>query len=102
MVDRQGRIAIGTDKLSRNHYVYKGEKVDIYYNSSKRSLTIHSTDEVVNEDESYFIARHVLDDKGRIAIPKVIRCIFDGATFIPTEKNGRIHILIIGGPQKPE
>lgn len=94
MLDAQGRIAISSELLKNSKYVKGGEKVKIFFKPDKKVLHLNPPMEELN-DNTYFIATHKMDERGRIFIPSIIRKTFSNANFLPAEKNGEIYILII-------
>lgn len=98
MLDAQGRIVIPSEQLERVGESLIGKKIQIYFDSENRSLNLrmHDVDYGFKEYKNmYYIATHILNQKGRIFIPKVIREAFPNATYLPAEKDGEIFILII-------
>ena len=94
MLDSSGRIVIGKELLSRTHLSINQE-IEIFFDNNKKKLLILPKNESRYDDNLYYIRTHNLDEHGRIHIPKCIRRIFPKATYLPTEKDGEICILII-------
>lgn len=93
MLDTQGRITIGKELILRANLKEK-QKVDIFLDNTKRALVLFECNCVEEKSRLYYVATHTLDEKGRLFIPADVRDAFPGATYLSTEKDGMIYILI--------
>ena len=101
MLESQGRLVIGKELLSRVD-IKENQKVDIFFDNTQKAIVILSCDDLREKSTLYFIATHNLGLKGRICIPSQVRDAFPGATYLPTEKDGTIYILIFEHQKKSE
>ena len=101
MLDKVGRIAIGQELLSRANLRIKQE-VGIYFDHIQKRMLLLPQGENPYEETLYYVRTNTIDEKGRIYIPKSIRDAFKEVTYLPSEKNGDIYILIIQNEKKPE
>ena len=102
MLEAQGRLVIGKELLSRVDIKEK-QKVDIFFDIIQKALVLLSCDDTMRiKSNLYFIATHTIGVKGRFYIPSQVREAFPGATYLPTEKDGTIYILIIEHQKKSE
>ena len=101
MLESQGRLIIGKELLSRVDIKEK-QKVDIFFDNTEKALVLLSSDELQGTSKFYYIATHMIGLKGRISIPSQVRDAFPGATYLPTEKDGILYILIFEHQKKPE
>ena len=93
MVDSQGRITIGKELISRANLKEK-QKVDIFLDNTKKTLVLFDLNDATEKSRLYYVTTHTLDEKGRLFIPADVRNAFPGATYLSTEKDGMIYILI--------
>ena len=103
MADKQERVTIGTELLSKSEELKIQEEVKMLYDSTKRAIFLQGKD--INQElgkDIYFVATHKINEKGRIVIPAVIRNAFPEADYLPVEQNGKIYILIIEHEKKSE
>ena len=94
MLDTQGRISIGIELLERCAHISIKTEVNMFYNQANKSLVLKTkgNDSVTG---MHFVSSLKTDDKGRIIMPSSVRKAFQNATYLPTEKDGEIHIFII-------
>lgn len=105
MLDAQGRIVIPSEQLEKVDGTMKGRNISIYFDSSRigLNLRLHPLDYGIESCKNmYYISTCIMNEKGRICIPKVIREAFPNATYLPAEQDGEIYILIIEHEKKGE
>ena len=101
MLESQGRLAIGKELFSRVD-IKENQKVTIFFDNTQKALVLLPCDDVRSTSTLYFVATHTIDAKGRIFIPAQVRDAFPGATYLPTEKDGIVYILILEHQKKKE
>lgn len=94
MLESQGRLVIGKDLLSRVD-IKENQKVDVFFDNTQKALVLLSCGDLRKKSTLYFIATHTISLKGRFCIPSQVRDAFPKATYLPTEKDGIIYILIL-------
>ena len=101
MLDNQGRITLPKYILERQDEIHPKQEVLLFLDRNNNEILIRSKDNRI-ENNLHFIRNAKIDDKGRVFVPKAILKIFSTANFLPTEKNGKIYILIIEHAKKSE
>lgn len=94
MLDKEGRIALGKEILSRQEEIHAKQEVLLFFDHYQNEILIEPKGKTCN-NKLHFIRNAKIDSNGRIFVPKVIRKAFPNATYIPAERNGKIYILII-------
>lgn len=94
MVDKQGRLTISSELLSKAN-ISMNIQVQIFFDRKKRVLLVLPEKEYSYEEDIYYIKTIPLDKQGRLAIPNQIRNAFPDADYLPSERNGNIYIHII-------
>lgn len=94
MLDKEGRITLPKYILERQDEIHPKQEVLLFLDHNNREILIRSKENRF-EKNLHFIRNAKIDEKGRVFVPKSILKIFSNANFLPTEKNGKIYILII-------
>ena len=101
MLESQGRLVIGKELLSRVN-IKENQKVDVFFDNTQKALILLSCDDVRGTSTLYFVTTHKIDTKGRFFVPAQVRNAFPGATYLPTEEDGMVCILIFEHQKKAE
>ena len=94
MVDKQGRISVPQELLEKAGVSFEKE-VYIFYDRENNSLILKN--EIDSSQQKLFFIKVMkfYADQNRLAISISIRDTFCGRKFLPAERDGEIHILII-------
>lgn len=92
MLDKEGRLVLGTDLIKKAN-LEVDQEVQIFFDKKEEMLVILSEENY--DKDLYFIKKIKIHKSGRIFIPAVIKTVFPDKKFLPSLKNGIIFIHIL-------